>query len=127
MLCHVSWGCPGSVWWGVAAVEGSLSGLHIPPELPCWTFLLLLPGGPLLVASCSTRPSPGLPTLSPGTGPAPSAPSQGGTWNPSNLPGCQLPASHCPFVLPVCLPEALLRWLKPLFSNKHPLKGYRSL
>lgn len=95
----MSWGCQGQCLGGVAAVQGSPLGLHTLPELPGWTFLLLLPGWPLFVVSCSTLPGPGLLTLYPGIGPAPSAPSQGGTWTLNNLAGCQPPALHCPSIL----------------------------
>lgn len=77
---------------------GSGVGQGAPPEPPCWTSLLL-PGCSLFMASFSPLPSPRLPTLSPHTGPAPLALSQDGPWNPSNLAGYQLPATHCPSTL----------------------------
>lgn len=77
------------------------------------------------MAGCITFPSHELPTLYPGRGPTLAAPSQGGTWNPSYLTGCQLPPSHCLSMLAVpaaCLPEAL-HLPKLLLRNQQSLKG----
>lgn len=71
------------------------------------------------------------PSPAPDWPPCPQAQDQIGSipgcpWNPCNLAGYQLPATHCPSILTVYLPEALLHLPKHLLSNQRSLKGYRS-